>query len=151
MKTHYKCSHPCENRLREPELIFNFFLKERQLDGFSHENPNPVLRVLNKFGSLVPLVLLLHMGLLVLAPLVLLSLGAAAHLLLLLLFFKTSITLLPLLFLSLYCYYSSPIITSLSLLLLLFSLLLLFFSHCSYLFPVAITLLTWCCSFPLMK
>jgi aromatic ring-cleaving dioxygenase len=34
--------------------------------GFHMKTPNPVLKVLNKFGSLVPLVLLSHMGLLVL-------------------------------------------------------------------------------------
>ncbi len=55
-----------------------------------------------------------------------------------------------------YFYYCFSIIILLSLLLLLFflllllfSLLLLLFSHCSYSFPVAVTLLTWCCSFPL--
>ncbi len=45
---------------------------------------------------------------------------------------------------SFYYYYCSPIITALSLLLLLFS-------HCSYSFPVAVTFLTRCCSFHVMK
>jgi len=49
------------------------------------------------------------------------------------------------------CYYCSPIITVLSLLVLLFSLLLLLFSHCSYSFPAAVTFLRWCCSFRVMK
>jgi hypothetical protein len=63
---------------------------------------------------------------------------------------NTAITFLPLLFFSLYYYYSSPMITVLSLLVLLFSLLLFLFSHCSYSLPVAVTLLTWCCSFRVM-
>ncbi len=70
----------------------------------------------------------------------------------------TAITFLPLLFFSLYyyyssfyCYYFSPIFTVLSLLVLLFSLLLLLFSHCSYSFPVAVTFLTWCRSLRVMK
>jgi hypothetical protein len=54
-------------------------------------------------------------------------------------------------FFSSYFNYSSFNIILLSLLLLLFSLLLLLFSHRSYSFPVAVTLLTWCCSFPWMK
>ncbi len=50
----------------------------------------------------------------------------------------TAITLLPLLLFSLYCYYSSLYYYY-------------FFAHCSYSFPVAVTLLTWCCSFCPMK
>jgi hypothetical protein len=50
-------SHPCENQLKttKPET----FYKQKEPDGFSHENPNPVLKVLNQFGSLVPLELLI--------------------------------------------------------------------------------------------
>jgi hypothetical protein len=42
--------------------FYFYFLKK--LDEFSHGNPIPVLKVLNKFGSLAPLVLFSHLGLL---------------------------------------------------------------------------------------
>jgi hypothetical protein len=38
------------------------FKKQKKLDGFSHENPILVLEVLNKFGSLIPLILLFTWG-----------------------------------------------------------------------------------------
>ncbi len=56
--------------------------KKRELDEFSHENPNPVLRVLNKFGSLVSVVLLLTWGCCYWLFLFLFLLGAATLLLL---------------------------------------------------------------------
>ncbi len=107
-----------------------------------------------KFGSLLPLVPSFHMGLLFTVN------PPYATLLLLLLLFPS------------YFYYFSFIFIFLSLLLLLFFLLLLLFSHyyfslfiaiivlvititlfpiALFIFHVAITLLTWCCSFPLMK
>jgi hypothetical protein len=76
--------------------------KERKLDGFSDENPNPILRVLNNFGSLASVVLLLTWGCYS-SPL------------------ATTF--------SFYFYYSSSIVVVLSLLLLFFSLLVLLFSH----------------------
>jgi len=57
----------------------------------------------------------------------------------------TAITLLPLLFFSRYYYYSLFYSYYCSIL------LLLLFSHCSYSFPVAVTFLTWRCSFRVMK
>jgi hypothetical protein len=76
--------------------IGNVFFK-KQPNGFSHHNPNLVLKVLNKFGSLVPLVLLFTWGLL-------------------LLLFSSYCY-----YSSLYCHYSFPITLFLFLLLLLFT------------------------------
>jgi len=98
-----------------------------------------------------------YMGLLLLALLVLLlsggyyssPLASTFFLLLLLLFFHYYYFLfITLLFTAIIL---SPVITFLSLWLLLFFLLLLFFSHYSFSFVVAVTFLTWCCSFPLTK
>jgi hypothetical protein len=38
-------SHPCENWLGELELDFFFKKKKKEPDGFSHENPDPILKV----------------------------------------------------------------------------------------------------------
>jgi hypothetical protein len=121
-------SHLYENWLRKLESK----KKNREPKGFSHENPKLVLRVLNKFCSLVPLVLLLTWGwcywLLLFffspraATLLLLLLLLSSYfyysssiiillsLLLLLTLFLTAITLLSLLLFSLYCYYSSHMV-----------------------------------------
>jgi hypothetical protein len=54
--------HLCKNQKPKELKIENFILKKGKTIGFSYENPNPVLKVLNKFGSLVPLVLLFTWG-----------------------------------------------------------------------------------------
>ncbi len=94
--------------------IGNVFFK-KQPNGFSHHNPNLVLKVLNKFGSLVPLVLLFTWGCCYWLFLLFFSLGATTLLLLLLLFSSYCY------YSSLYCHYSFPITLFLFLLLLLFS------------------------------
>jgi hypothetical protein len=120
LKIGFKVLTHVKNQLGEPESKKKI-QEKRELDGFSHENSDLVLKVINKFGSLVPL-FLLRMGLLLLlAPLVLcLTWGRYSSPLAITLFFS-------------YFYCSSSII-----------LLLLFIAttyHCSYSFPLAVTLL----------
>ncbi len=130
--------------------FFNFFLKN-QIFIWKPESSSQDLKQTCFIGSSCSSS---HMGLLLLAPLVRFSLGAATLLLLLLhfssYFYCSSciiilLSLLPLLFFlllllfSLYCYYSS------------FNYYYSFFSHGSSSCPVVVTLLTWCCSFLLMK
>jgi hypothetical protein len=88
-----------------------------------------------------------QMGLLYRLLLLFFSLGVATFLLLVLLF----LLLLLLLFFSLCCYYSSPIIIFVSLLFYSSSYYHCSFPHCSDSFRVVVTLLTWCCSFPLIS
>jgi len=102
---------------------FIFFKRRKP----KRKNLNLVLKVLNKFGSLVPLVLLFTWACCYWFLLFFFSFGATILLFLQLdFFFLSFISLLPL-FLSFYCYYFYfyyncffPIITFLSLLLLLF-------------------------------
>ncbi len=118
---------------RRTEIKYICIRKNR---GFSHENSNPVLKILNKFGS----------------SCVFFSLGLATLLFFCYYFFPltsitsffhdysslfiditllfTAITLLPLLFFFLYCYYFFSFIT------------ITLFPPCFYFLPVTVTLLT---------